>query len=60
MKRNEGKYEVVNKLPKGAQLVKEYAAASNVLPSALYNRLARGKAQFKIVIYYGQNFIVPI
>lgn len=59
MKRNEGKYPIVEKLPKTAKLVKEYAKDQNVLESAIYNRYARGKADFKIVIYFERNFIVP-
>jgi len=59
MKRNEGKYPIVQKLPKGAKLVKDYAKELNILESALYNRYARGKADFKIVIYVERNFIIP-
>lgn len=64
MKRNEGKYKVVDKLPKNAVLVKEYADSENVKEPAIYNRYARaireGKAlPFKIVIYVERNFIVP-
>lgn len=59
MKRNEGKYKVVDKLPKNAKLVKEYAKENNVGESAIYNQLARGKAQFEIVIYFERNFVIP-
>jgi hypothetical protein len=59
MKRNEGKYKVVDKLPKTALLVKDYAKSQNVGESAIYNQLARGKAQFEIVIYFERNFVVP-
>jgi hypothetical protein len=64
MKRNEGKYQVVNKLPKTAQLVKDYAKVQNVLESAIYNRYSRalkdGKPlPFKLVIYFERNFIIP-
>lgn len=59
MKRNEGKYPIVNKLPKDAKLVKDYAKELNVGESAIYNRFARGKADFKIVIYFERNFIIP-
>lgn len=59
MKRNEGKYEVVEKLPKNAQLVKDFAKKNNVGESAIYNQWTRGTAKFKIVIYFERNFIVP-
>ena len=61
MKRNEGKYEVVHKLPKGAVLVKDYANRQGVKEPAIYNRYARKGAAsgFKIVIYIERNFIVP-
>lgn len=59
MKRNEGKYPIVQKLPKSAMLVKEYAKQQSVLESAIYNRYARGKADFKIVIFVERNFIIP-
>lgn len=58
-KKNEGKYEVCHKLPKGAILVKDFAQQENVKEPAIYNRYARGKADFKIVIYFERNFIVP-
>ena len=59
MKRNEGKYPIVDKLPKGAKLVKEYAKDRNIGESALYNQYARGTAGFSIVIYFERNFIIP-
>lgn len=59
MKRNEGKYPTVEKLPKNAVLVKDYAASKNIGEPAIYNQLIRGKADFKIVIYFERNFIVP-
>ena len=59
MKRNEGKYKVVEKLPKNAQLVKDYAKSINLGESAVYNQYARGTAQFTIVIYFERNFIIP-
>jgi hypothetical protein len=63
-KRNEGKYEIVDKLPNGAILVKEYADKEQVKEPAIYNRYARalreGKAlPFVIVIYFERNFIIP-
>lgn len=61
MKKNEGKYPVVEKLPKNAVLVKEYAASKNIGEPAVYNQYARkGEAAgFKIIIYFERNFIVP-
>jgi hypothetical protein len=64
MKRNEGKYQVIDKLPKNAQLVKDYAKDQNVLESAIYNRYYRAIEKgdtppFQIVIYFERNFIIP-
>ena len=63
-KRNEGKYEVVDKLPANAVLVKEYAEKENVKEPAIYNRYARAlnegkQLPFTIVIYFERNFIIP-
>ena len=59
MKRNEGKYSVVNTLPNNAMLVKDYARQLNIGESALYNQYKRGTANFTIVIYFERNFIIP-
>jgi hypothetical protein len=59
MKRNEGKYPVVNTLPNNAQLVKDYARDNNIGEPAVYNQYARGTAKFTIVIYFERNFIIP-
>lgn len=58
-KKNEGKYDVVDKLPKNAVLVKDYAESKGVKEPAIYNRYARGTADFKIIIYFERNFILP-
>jgi hypothetical protein len=63
-KRNEGKSEVVTKLPGNAILVKEYAEQEHVKEPAIYNRYARAIADnkplpFKIVIYIERNFVIP-
>jgi hypothetical protein len=63
-KRNEGKYNVVDELPKGAILVKEYADQEHVKEPAIYNRYARALKEgkvlpFRIVIYFERNFIIP-
>jgi hypothetical protein len=60
MKRNEGKYKIVDKLPKGAELVKDYAARMKIGEPAVYNQYSRGTAPFTIVIYIERNFIVPV
>jgi hypothetical protein len=59
MKRNEGKYPIVDKLPKGAQLVKDYAKTLGIGEPAIYNQYTRGTANFTIVIYFERNFIIP-
>ena len=64
MKRNEGKYPIVPKLPANAVLVKDYAKQENVLESAIYNRYYRAiengkQPPFSIVIYYERNFVIP-
>lgn len=59
MKRNEGKYDVVTKLPANAVLVKQYAKDNNIGEPAVYNQYIRGTAKFKIVIYFERNFIIP-
>lgn len=58
MKRNEGKYRIVDKLPKGAQTVAEYCASKNITPAAVYMRIKRGRADFEIVIFQGINFVI--
>lgn len=63
MKRNEGKYEVKDKLPKGAVLVKDYAASKDIGEPAVYNQYARAvkagkRPPFEIIIYFERNFIV--
>jgi len=58
MKRNEGKYTVVDILPPGAVFVKDYAAREGVRESALYNRIFRKTADFDIVVYMERNFVV--
>lgn len=64
MKRNEGKYETVTKLPKNALLVKDYAKELGFVESAIYNRYSRALEKgedpgFKIIIYIERNFVVP-
>jgi hypothetical protein len=58
-KKNEGKYPTVDKLPKNAMLVKDFADQQNVKEPAIYNRYSRGTANFQIVIYFERNFIIP-
>lgn len=61
-KKNEGKYDVVDKLPKDAKLVKDFALAEGVKEPAIYNRYARAieageTPPFRIIIYFERNFI---
>lgn len=60
MKRNVNKYENVDKLPKGAKTVRDYAEANVMTVQNVYNILARkGKdAGFKIVTFNTFNFVV--
>jgi hypothetical protein len=59
MKRNEGKYQVYSELPKDAVLVKDYAKSKGIGEPAIYNQYKRGTANFKIIIFFERNFIVP-
>ncbi len=52
-------YEKVDKLPAGAMTVKEYADECGYsTTSYIYYLVKRGKADFKIVICQGNNFVV--
>ncbi len=59
MKRNKGKYRIVEELPINAMSVPAYAAHIDCLPQNIYNMLSRGTAQFEIVIFQGFNFVIP-
>lgn len=51
-------YEQVNELPPNAQTVKQYADERDCTTSYIYHMIKRGKADFKIVVYNGINFVV--
>lgn len=51
-------YTVVDKLPKGAIRVSEYAKQRNCSHSLIYKEIARGKAKFKLVQFHGINWVV--
>lgn len=51
-------YEQVDKLPKDAMTVSQYAAERDCTVSYIYHMIKRNKADFKIVVYNGINFVV--
>ncbi len=52
-------YDTVDELPAGAMTVKEYAdECGYTTTSYIYHLIKRGKADFKIVIFHGTNFVV--
>ena len=53
------KYITVNKLPINAIKVSDYAKQINCSHSLLYHRITRKKADFRIVVFQGINFIIP-
>ena len=59
MKRNINKYEQVNKLPANAMLVADYARQRDCTTAYIYKLIAQQKADFKIVVFHGINFIIP-
>lgn len=58
-KKNVNKYTTVETLPVNAMTVKDYAASVGKTTSHLYVMLQRGKADFKVVLFKGINFIIP-
>lgn len=55
------KYEVVEALPNDAMRVSEYAAQWPCNTSYIYEMVRKGKNNsFKIVIYKGINFVIPL
>lgn len=60
MKRNTGKYQVVDQLPAEAMTVSDYAAYANMSQSNIYKKIARNKADYKIVVFKTMNFVVPL
>jgi hypothetical protein len=60
MKKNIGKYEEVNRLPKTALSVSDYCYREGYSTSNLYNQYRKNKNRaYKIVVFQGFNFIVP-
>lgn len=59
MKRNNGKYTEVKKLPPQAQTVKTYAEANNISTAYVYKLIREGKNKFQIIVFQGVNFILP-
>lgn len=59
MKKNVGKYPVVDKLPTNAITVKQYADSKEVSTSYIYKLIREEKADFKIVVFQTINFIIP-
>ena len=58
-KKNANKYPTVETLPANAMTVQEYANSIGKTTSHLYVMLQRGKADFKVVLFKGINFIIP-
>lgn len=59
MKPNINKYETVDKLPKNAMTVKQYADENKISTSYIYKLLREKKNDFKIVVFQTVNFIIP-
>jgi hypothetical protein len=57
---NDNRYEVVKKLPAKAIKVSDYAVSKGWKGHSLvYHRLTRNKADYKIVVFQGINFVIP-
>jgi len=59
MKQNVNKYPNVERLPKSAQSVGEYAKHQGITPSHVYKRYRLGQGGFKIVVFKTLNFVIP-
>ena len=56
----DNRYEVVHKLPKKAIKVSDYAIERGWKGHSLvYHNIARNKANYKIVVFQGFNFVIP-
>jgi phage tail protein X len=53
-------YELIEQLPTDAITVSQYARAKGCDTSYVYHLLKRGKADFKIVLFHGINFVIPV
>lgn len=60
MKRNTGKYEIVEQLPLDAMTVSDYAADKNMSQSNVYKKIARKTADYKIVVFKTMNFVTSL
>ena len=57
---NLDKYEIVEKLPKGAKPVADYCKEQGYTTSNLYNRVRYKKnKKYKVVVFQGFNFVIP-
>ena len=53
-------YTKVNKLPATALTVSKFAKSKNWKDHSLvYHNIKRGKADYKIVVFQGINFVIP-
>lgn len=59
MKKNISKYPSVERLPKNALTVKNYADNNECSTSYIYKLVKEKKAKFKIVTFQTVNFIIP-
>lgn len=59
MKPNINKYETVERLPKNAMTVKQYAASKEITTSYIYKLIKEKKADFKMVVFQSINFVIP-
>lgn len=55
----DGKYPIVNQLPKNAVTVKKYADDNGISTSYIYKQVKDGNPDFKIVVFQTINFVVP-
>ena len=60
MKTNTDKYETVTTLPSNAMSVPNYAKSHGHTTQYIYNKLQNGTANFKIVVFQGFNFVIPM
>jgi len=59
MKKNTGKYREVTELKEGTVSVSQYAKNRDCTPPYIYKLWNTGKADFEIVIFSGNNYIIP-
>ena len=56
---NIDKYKEVDKLPSGAMTVSEYCKQRGCTNPYIYALYKKNKANFKIVVFKGINFVIP-